>query len=105
MNDQKKQKKPGALRAEILIFLQEHSRTGSPYYVSDEQLSAATGEPVRTIQEQLDILEAEGLTTTANAQQGRRARISPAGLIAAEQLASSLEEGQSRSIGFDSGEK
>lgn len=98
-------KDPRQLRAQILVLLQEHSRSGSPYYVTDEELSAATGEPIRTIREQLDILEAQALTTTANSRDGRRARISPSGLLAAEELGSPSKEEKQRSIGFRSGEE
>lgn len=96
----KRRKNSGELRAQILLRLRDHSRSGSPNFVSDEELVSATGEPLGAIQEQLDILEAKGLTTTANAHQGRRARISPPGLLAAEQLETSSKEPGSGRIGF-----
>lgn len=95
-----RRKNSGELRAELLHRLRDHSRSESPNFVSDEELASATGQPLGAIQEQLDILEAQGLTTTANAHQGRRARISPAGLLAAEQLETSPKEPGSGPIGF-----
>lgn len=90
------------LRARLVLLLEEHHNTGSPYYVTDDQLAIATGESVDYVRRQLDILEELGLTTTANSRDGRRARISTRGLLEAEKLRSiPPEEPQRRRIGFD----
>jgi hypothetical protein len=91
------------LRIEILIALEAHDRSGSPYYVGDEQLSEKLGAPVHEIRRQMDLLEAQGLTRTANSHDGRRARISPQGMLVVERLvehAAQAEEPPKPPIGF-----
>ena len=93
---------PESLRAHILLLLAQHSKTGSPEYVTDEQLATATGQPIDEIRRQLDILEELGLTTTANTHQGRRARISTPGLLAEEQLRTGpVSDPEKPRIGFN----
>ncbi len=77
---------PKSLRAQILFFLDQHSRSGSREYVTDVKLAQSLQQTISETRRQLDILEEQGLTTTANAQQGRRARISPAGSLEIEGL-------------------
>lgn len=75
-----------ALRDKIILLLQEHARSDSPYFKEDEELAVRLGESVGEIQRQLDILESQGLISSANAREGRRARISPQGYLLAEEL-------------------
>ena len=88
------------VRIQILILLEQHPRTGSPRYVGDAELAEATGVPIEEIRRQLDILESQGLTRTANAHQGRRARISPGGTLAVEGLIAAATQPEKRPIGF-----
>jgi DNA-binding transcriptional ArsR family regulator len=93
---------PEILRARLLLLLEKHSKSGSPNYVKDDELAAATTQPVEEIRRQLDILEELGLTTTANSRDGRRARISARGILKAEELlAIPPSEPTKRRIGFD----
>ena len=53
------------LRAQILLILDEHSRTGSAESKSDKDIATATGQDIGEIQRQLDILESEGAPDAA----------------------------------------
>jgi diguanylate cyclase (GGDEF)-like protein len=81
-----------ALRDRILAFLDQHSKTGSGTYVGDAVLSQALAAPINEVRRQLDVLESEGLTHTANSHDGRRARISPHGIRAAEKLQEAADD-------------
>lgn len=74
------------LRDRILLLLEEHARTGSPYFKGDTEIADCLGVPVREIQRQLDILESQMLISSANSFEGHSARISPQGSLAVEEL-------------------
>lgn len=78
------------LRDQILLLLEEHARTGSPYFKEDKEIAEQLGRSVDEIQRQLDILESRGLITAANSYEGNSARISPQGSLEAEQLEESV---------------
>jgi transcription initiation factor IIE alpha subunit len=88
------------LRIHLLLLLEEHSRTGSPAYKQDTDLAHATGAALDEIRRQLDILEAQGLITSANARDGHTARIKPEGSLAVERLEEAETPEEKRSIGF-----
>lgn len=88
------------VRIQVLILLEQHSRTGSPRFLGDTELSEATGIPIEEIRRQLDILESQGLTRTAKSHDGRRARISPEGTLAVEGLLEAATQPAKRPIGF-----
>ena len=88
------------VRSRILVLLEQHSRSGSPTFVGDAELSAATGLPVEETRRQMDILESQELTRTANSHDGRRARISPSGILAVEGLIEAASQAEDRPIGF-----
>jgi len=88
------------LRIKILLHLERHSRTGSPYFVGEAEIAKATGESALEIRRQLDILESQGLTTEANSQDGHEARISPAGTLAVESLLEVASQPERAAIGF-----
>jgi hypothetical protein len=88
------------LRTRILLLLEQHSRLGSQTYKDDTALAEATSQTVEEIRRQLDILEVQGLITSANAFGGHSARISPKGSFAVEGLMEEKSEGQKPPIGF-----
>lgn len=88
------------VRVQILLWLEQHSRTGSPRFVTDTELSEAIGIPIQEIRRQMDILESQQLTVTANTHDGRRARISPEGTLVAEGLMEAPSQSKKRPIGF-----
>ena len=75
------------LRLKILVHLEKHARSStSQYYVDDRALVAATGASLNDIRRALDILEEQGLTTSANAADSWCATISPRGSLHIEEL-------------------
>jgi len=80
--------------------LEQHSRLGSPKYKDDTALAEATGQTVEEIRRQLDILEVQGLITSANTFGGHSARISPQGSFAIEGLIEAKSEAPKPPIGF-----
>lgn len=93
------------LRVEILLALEEHARSRSPKFVADAELSTRFQKPVDEIQRQLDILESQGLISSANSFGGHAARITPQGSLVVEELEEGLEEPASPPIGFGNEEK
>ncbi len=63
----------------------------SVHYVHDTDVVEELNVSLSEARRQLDILEHQGLTSTANSRDGRRAMISRAGLLAAETLSARLE--------------
>ena len=89
------------LRAQILLILDEHSRTGSAESKSDKDIATATGQDIGEIQRQLDILESEDLVSVAKAMGPTYgARIKPKGLVVVERLRSPAPPPPTRRIGF-----
>jgi DNA-binding Lrp family transcriptional regulator len=80
------------LRKNILMLLEEHARTGSPDFKDDTEIANRLGVPVGEIQRQLDMLESQGLITSANSYGGHAARISSRGSLAVERLEESSDE-------------
>jgi predicted transcriptional regulator len=87
------------LRDKVLLLLEEHARTGSPYLKEDKEIADRLGVSVGEIQRQLDILESQGLIGSANAREGHRARISPQGSLVVEELEGLAEEHRVRFSG------
>jgi pyrimidine deaminase RibD-like protein len=85
-------REPG--RSAILRHLDTHAQTGSSAFVTEERLAQALHLPIAEVRRQLDMLEALGYTTTANTHQGRRARISPHGMLALEHQEASSPEAE-----------
>lgn len=88
-----------SLRLEVLNLLQQHALTGSPKFVTDGGVVAATDQPLIVVQQAFDQLEQLGFTTTANTHQGRQARISAKGTLELEKhgtLADSEGNGERR---------
>ncbi len=80
------------LRNRILLLLEEHARTGSPYFKGEIEIADCLGVPGQEIQRQLDILESQRLISSANSFEGHSARISPQGSLAVEELHELEEE-------------
>lgn len=74
------------LRNQILLLLEEHAETGSPYFKQDKEIAERLGRSVGEIQRQMDILESQGLITPANSRDGNSARINPRGLLRVEEI-------------------
>jgi DNA-binding transcriptional ArsR family regulator len=73
------------VRQKILAVLDEHSRTGSAKFKSDNEIARATGEDVSEVQRQLDILEVEDLVSVAKGMGPTYgARIKPKGMLLVE---------------------
>ena len=93
------------LRLVILDLLDKHSRTGSPNYLEDQQLSNATNESIEEIQRQLDILESQDLVELAKTfGPNYGARISPKGTLLIERARESAKQDKKRPIGFGQNE-
>ena len=89
------------LRAQILLILDQHSRSGSSEFKSDKDLAKETTQELKEIQRQLDILESRELVTLAKTMGPTYgARITPEGLLAIEQMQDAARQQPSRPIGF-----
>lgn len=89
------------LRAQILLILDDHSRTGSATFKKDKDIAAATGQDVGDVQRQLDILESEDLVSLAKAMGPTyEAQIKPKGMVVVERLRSPALPQPTRKIGF-----
>ena len=93
------------LRAMILWILNKHSKTGSPNFIDDKDLAEATNLPIDEIRRQLDVLESQRLTVTANTMGVKSARISPDGILVVEEMAQILSQKEIQSIGFKLNDK
>lgn len=91
------------LRAAILLVLDEQHRLQPYRIVTDTEIAEQLGAPIEDIRRQLDILEAEGYTKSANSSDGHRAWIAAKGMAVAEELREAPEgkESPGRPIGFD----
>lgn len=85
------------LRSAILLLLNQHHRSSSPYVKADHELAATLGVPVANVQRQLDILASDGyvqLAKTMGPSYG--AWITPKGMAVIDELS----EPARRPIGF-----
>ena len=75
-----------SIRDRILVLLDRRYGEDSSHYVSDTDVAEELGIPLAKAKRQLDILDHQGLTNTANTREGRHAMISAAGMLSVENL-------------------
>lgn len=88
------------LRIKLLCLLEEHSNAGSVEYKSDTEMATKLGVSKQDVQQQLDILETQGLIKSANTFGGHNAIISPAGSLAVERITAQANQPKKGPIGF-----
>lgn len=96
--------KASELRAAILLVLDEHYRADPSRTVDDTEIVEALDVPLQEVRRQLDVLEEQGFTKSANTFGGHSAYLAPKGMAQVDELREAFEdhgEDPARPIGFE----